>query len=315
MALPDAIFEYLSARIGTYISTAADKTALWLALALLFIVIYFVVIWFTDVGKSTAIFLSFMPVLVLDWLFSFGTYIFKFPFGYSYATHNFVITLNIVDWIFNFGIFKSIGLDAFNQVSGAFVLTGAQKALVFLLVSADSIIEFIVLAYIFYSIFDRIDIAICGAAIPTILYSIFISNPLKEVVKAEVTVKHVLYFFDHATPEQNVIVFGSLFISFGLIVFLISAVTSLIEGIGKTTVRPGLEGHQYEVSLTGLAFGLSLAYSLAVVLHPDYSWYTVLPVLIIYNAIRSGMKGVAKNRRTQKQQKELVREVVDEYRR
>lgn len=309
MPILDAVFDYVRA----YALSSTNKTALWLILAILFLVIYFVVIWFFEVRKSTAVLIAFTPVLFLDYAISFGKYTFAFPFDFNYSTNRGYITLSILDWIFNFGLFKSYGLTVFNSVNGSYILTGLQNLVVYLFVYADSIIEFLLIAYFLYTLFDRIEYAVLGASIPVLAYTYF-TNPLKELATAKATVSHILYFFDHATQFQQMAVMATAFVSFLLVIFLISTATGLFISIGKSTVKPGLEASMWEVSLTGLSFGLALVYSIAVILHPEYSWYVLLPVLVLYSIIRSGMNRLADKRKGVKAQRQIIHEALREAR-
>lgn len=307
MIEPFAVLNYLQA----YASSSTDKTALYFGLAILFLIIYFAVIWFIDVRKSTAVLIAFLPVFLLDYAVGFGKYTFTLPFDFSYSTNRGYITLSILDWIFNFGLFKSYGLTVFNSVNGSYFLTGFQNFIVYFFVYADSIIEFLLIAYFLYTLFDRTEYAVLGASIPVILYTYF-TNPLKELADAKAAVSHILYFFDHATQFQLLVVIGTAFLSFLLVIFLISTVTGLFVSIGKSTIKPGLEASMWEVSLTGLSFGLAFVYSVAVILHPEYSWYVLLPVLIVYSIIRSGMNRIADSRRAEKRQKQMIHEAQRE---
>jgi hypothetical protein len=306
------LLDTLFGSLQSYASSSSNKTALWLGLLLLFFIVYFIVIWFSDIRKSTAIVIAFFPVLLLDAVISFGIYTFKFPLGFSYTTQKFYITLSIFDYVFNFGLFKNYGLAVFDHVNGLYLLSGTQNILTFLFVFSDSLIEFVLIAYVLYYLIGRIDFALLGASIPTLVYTWRISNPLTEFVTAKATVSHVFYFLSRAAPEQKLLVIGLFLLSFAFIVFIIATVSGFFMTVGKTTVRPGLEASSWEFSMTGVALGWTLAYAVVQLLHPEYSWYAVLPVLIIYNIFRSRMKGMAERRKAEKAQRQMFREVMEE---
>lgn len=308
MSLLNTIFSFITQKV-TALATASDKTPLWLLLLLLFIVIYFIVIWFSDISKSTAIFIAFIPVLILDLIFSFGSYVFHLPFNFNYPIKHFVITAQTLDFIFNFGIFKGVGLQTFNTVSGTYALSGIQNFVVYLFTFSDVIILGISLLFILYYIGDNFSNALTGTGIITLIY-VYFTNPFDESKTAVATTQHIFYFMEHASPEQQITVLGSAFISFVAIVFLISIVSSFFITVGKTTVRPGLEASSWQFNMTGIAFGLSVIYSITSVLHPEYSWYVVLPLLIGCSIVRSSMHSYAEDRRDRRQERENIREAV-----
>lgn len=313
MAFWDTIFNFIAQKV-TALATASDKLPFYLLLVLGFLVSYFIIIWFSDISKSTALGISFIPIFTLDWIFSLGTYTFRFPIslpwiGEAYTTNKLTITFRLLDYIFNFGVWKDVGLSTFNNVTGVYVLSGIQNLVVYLFTFSDVIILFISFFFIFFYIADNFGDAFAGAGIITLAYAYF-TNPFGEYKTAVATTQHMFYFIGHATPEQKIVVFGSAFISFAAIVLLISTFGSLFITAGKTTIRPGLEASSWEYNLTGVAFGLSVIYSITSLLHPSYQWYVFLPSLIGCSMVRSSMQSYADDRRERRQQRESIKEAV-----
>ncbi len=314
----NTVVDFAVKKIANLATTSTD--ILYLELAILFLVVYFFLIWFVfEQDKKLAAAFAFVPILLIDYAFSFGKYIFAFPLaipgiGDTYTLNNFVLTFRLFDYIFNFGIWKDFGLTTFNAVTGSFLLSSLDKILVFLFVFADSILIFILASYIIYSFIDDIQYSALGGAFAALAYS-FVSNPFKEFKAAEVTVSHVRYFIGAATHEQLIVVLGAAIISFTIIVFLLSVATNLFIAVGKTTVNPRLESKSWEFNITGIAFGLAIFYAITNLLHPKYAWYVLLPVLVGYSILKSGMSSYAEGRHADRRQREMIAEAVIDARR
>ncbi len=313
MDILGTIFNFIGQKY-TALATAPDKTIFWLLLAIVFIVFFFGAK-MLNLDTDIAALVGFAPIVLLDLLFSSGTYTFSFPFHYSPTWHKFVVPLQIFDWIFNYGFFKTVGLATFNQVTGSFVLTQIQQVALHLYVWGDSIIELVVIFYIVYNITNHLEIAAVAAIIPTAIYTRFISNPFKEYAASEKIVEHVFYFLNHANQEQKIIVIGSLVISFLLIVFLLSTILSLLLGTASSTIRPSLQAHEYEVNYVGTAFGLSVALSVMELLHPDYLYYNFLAVALVYGLFKATVKDYANDRKQKREQREMIQNAVYDARR
>lgn len=289
---------------------STDPSILWQGLAVLFLIVCLSLIWFLNVKKSTAIVIASLPFLVMDGFVSFGTYTFRLPPEYTWSTQNFVMTLNLVEWIFGFKIFQNWGGLTFNSINGDVVLTMWQTLFIYLYAFSDTLIGLLVITYLIKNISGRLDYAVLISIMIVSLYSLLVSNPLSEAATAEAVVKHILFFVGNASQTQFIIVIMSAIISFLLIVILLSTVTSFLVGVAKSTVRPGMEASAYEMSFTGLSFGVAFLYSLVYIQHPDRTWYVLLPALLLYNIVMRGARGAARRRSEKREQQAYFRAML-----
>ncbi|CAG0948721.1 MAG: hypothetical protein OIN86_12985 [Candidatus Methanoperedens sp.] len=282
-----------------FLITTTDLNRI-LVFGLLFLILYTTLIWFFfENNKSIAAFLAFSPILILDFFYSFGSYTFKLPL-IQYASDKLFLTLSLFDFAFSFGIFKIYGMEIFNSVSGTVVLTDIQNILVFLLTFADTIFLLFLLYYFFYYLINDSQYA---SAITIILVSVvtFYLQPLKEWDTATKTMSHSIYFIENATTEQLLIVSVSFLISFIAVWIILSILINIVIGTAKNTIRPDLEGTMWKINLSGVAFKFTVIYSVGVLLHPEFSFWVMIPLIVLWNLISNSMQDYSNGRRRERE--------------
>ncbi len=289
-----------------YISNISDFLLLS---GFLFILILFIIKWFTDTGNGISIIISAIPAIALDLMYSYGSYTFVLPLM-EYTVTKGVLTLHFLDYILNFGLFLDYGISTFNQVSGAYTLSSIQMLLVYLLTFGDSIIEFIALTYIVYYITKDLNSSIMLSAAVVLIYS-YAVNSMKELATMTNSVSSVFYFFDNAAQSQLITVLGAFLVSFFIIIFLLSTIINLFVGITKSTIMPTAETWQWTQNFSGLAFIMTIAYSTLILLHPTYTWYVVLPLFVLYGIVKNRLNGYADGIKAHDERVSDIREALN----
>lgn len=125
------------------------------------------------------------------------------------------------------------------------------------------------------------------AAIPLIVYSYYISNPFAEYAEALPMVQKTWYFFGHGSTLALIAYFGTLLVSFILVMQIVVLVITTFSHGMTSTVRPGMQADEWATNFQGVAFEYTLAFALMYALH-QYTWYIFFPAAMLYNLFKSG---------------------------
>jgi len=300
-----------------------ESIIFWLIIAILGFVIYTSLSTFTEYNKSVILIFSLTPLITVDLIRSFGTYIFDLPFVGTYELDRLVMTLSLVDWIFEFQLFSPAieimsdyivpesELLISNLTFSMFidlVLTLSWMPLLILFLTAaisigDSILQFLIFFMaIYYAIsivedkWERqfslqIPLSILGAIIPVIAYSFF-SNPIHEFEKANAQIASLFNFMSTATILDRGIVVILAVVSFLIVLIIMSVMTKFFLS-SSIAVFPGMQEKQWTTSYTAVAFITTLMYTFLFIMHPEYKWYLIITVIIIWKLFRHVMEDIA----------------------
>ncbi|MCJ7617349.1 MAG: hypothetical protein MUO43_12520 [Desulfobacterales bacterium] len=279
-------------------------------LALFFVVTYFALLWFVlEDNKLLAMGISYIiTILILDLIVSFGTYTFNLLY-FTYTVDKGFLTLSLITYILQFGFWQQFGLSVFNGFNGAVTLSTYQTAFVWMLTFGDNLLEFSLLFWILKDVFSDISDALLWSVIPVTVYAV-LTNPWLEYDRASLTLQHITHFFGTATQGDQLLVIGTIAISFILVVYLLSIATTLFFGIGKSTVQPGWESKSWEFSYIGSSFLLALIYSISVLLHPHITFWVTIPLIIGLSILKSSVKSYAGKRKDERNNRKMIEESV-----
>lgn len=315
--------------IASVITSTTTYTILVLLTA--FLIYFFKVLDFFELPSSYKMLLAlvlpmFLWEFVLGFLFGmvgihldWGSYVYHFPYFGDIVTKSGVMISRFLDFTFNFGPFREFGLPYFNNFvnttqipvtvippdMGAWgiiksIFASGFNFFVWVWVSADSILD-----YIFFFILFSAILAVLAenmenqkawaaglALVPVILYSYFISNPFQEYPEALVMLEKIFYFWGHGDSWSLTVFFLTLIVSFIIVMEIIAMVVHIVLKGGAMTIQPSWQSKEWEISQHGIAFGYALAFAAMYSLHPEWSWYSFYPMLILYTLLKK-VGGVA----------------------
>lgn len=282
-------------------SLFSDSNIFWIAAIVSFILIYLSLGFFPSITRSMRVLLSLAVPILLDIALSFGSFIFIFPFGYSFTITNGVMFTKLIDYIFTYGLYT----DYSNALLHPYILTASSEPssiIVYLITllstGIDSILEFAFLSYATYMIISVIEnswhkqikhqlpISLAVGAIPTLYYMIFISNPLLEANDMIINLNGTLNFFSNAPLTDKFIAFFFIIVNFAIIMEIIYLITELIFSL-YTKMNYSGESIKWSYNMQGIALMYAFIYSLIYLLHSDFKWYIVFPILLGYSYFKN----------------------------
>ena len=311
-----------------------ESIVFWLIIAILGFVIYTALSMFTEFNKSVIIVFSLMPLIAIDLIKSFGLYTFHLPFIGTYEIDKMVMTFSLVDWIFEFQIFNPaleimsdyvvpesellISNLTFTVLIDLIWTLSWMPLLILFLTAAisigDSLLQFLIFFMaIYYAIsivedkWERqfslqVPLSILGAILPVIAYSYF-SNPIHEFIKANAQIALLFNFFSTAPLFDIVIVIILASLSF-VIVFIIMSVMTKFFLSSSISLFPGMQEKQMTTSYSAVAFITTIIYTFLFIMHPEYKWYLIIAVILIWKIFRHVMEDIAHEAKGRTMQRE-----------
>lgn len=247
----------------------------------------------------------------LDW----GSYAYHFPYFGDVVVTSGVQLSKFLDIVFNFGLFRIFGQPYFTEFiktvpvgemvtisvsegAGLFELVGTifsgwMPLFTWIYVSADSLIDFTfffvlfsaILAIVAENLKNQKMYAAGLALIPVVLYSIYVSNPFEEFPKALIGIQEILYFWGHADGLALFVFFGTLIISFIIVMEIIALIMYLLLKGGTMTLQPGWATKEWSISQHGVAFSYSIVFIIMYFMH-SYEYYIFFPFMIAYALLK-----------------------------
>lgn len=307
----------------------SDSNYFWFVSIATFLIVYFLLGFSPfNIRKSLRIVMALSIPVLVDLLISFGTFTFVFPLGYSFTISHGVMFISMLDRIMTYGIFIFYS----SPITTPFISIASETAdsipvfiFGFLSAGIDSILDFLFFTILFYYLISFIEnkigkqtdyqlaISIALAGIPTIIYSIFISNPFHEIKEVIKTTNGMLTFFMSGDVINILFVIILFFINFMLIA---SIVFIFIELIINTYMKIyyNKKSLEWEIDFAGMAGAYTFAYSLLFFLHSDYRWFVVLPGLAIIQLLRSSTSNVVNTHKQNMADENRISKVIDNYR-
>lgn len=328
----EIILGYFSASSGIPLG---ESIVFWIIMGILGFIIYTVLSSVTDFSKSVILLCSAIPLLAFDSYIPFGIYVFDLPFLGIYEVDKLVMTLGLIDWMFGFQLFNS-ALDIMNNyaVAEGDPLTTALSfkvildliwnlswaPLLILVITAlisigDSLLQFVIFfmaTYYAISIIEdkwdrqfslQIPLSIIIGAFPVLLYALYFSNPIHEFEKANVQIASVIHFIDVA-PFMDVAVVILLGIASFFIVLIIMSVITKSFMSSSTMVFPSMQGKQWTTNYGAVAFLTTLLYTFLYIMHPEYQWYLIIGVILVWKVFRHVMEDIAHEAKGRTREKE-----------
>jgi len=312
-------------------SLFSDSNIFWMFTVALFIILYLVLGMFPSIKKSLRVFLSLSIPLLIDLIMSFGSFEFIFPFGLSYTTTHGVMFTKLIDYIFTYGIFT----DYSSSLISPFIESASNQTnnpivhlVVFLSVFIDSFLEFIFITLAVYTLITIIEsklekqikyqlpISVFIGLIPVLLYTLFISNPVKETSESIQALNGITEFVITSQLTDIFLAFIFLIINFAIITEIIYLVTEFALSLYIKVNYSRLDlAWTYEMS--GVALVYAFVYSFIFFLHSDFKWYIIFPVLLTYAALKGKATTFMRNsnNRFNENQRitDITRKTIDQY--
>ena len=317
----EIILSYFSASSGVPLG---ESVVFWIIMGILGFLIYTALSAFTDFSKSVILMCSAIPLLAFDSIISFGIYVFDLPFLGVYEVDRLVMTLGLIDWMFGFQLFNS-ALDIMNNyaVAEGDPLTTALSFKVILdliwnlswvplsilvitaLISiGDSLLQFVIFfmaTYYAISIIEdkweqqfslQIPVSIAIGAFPVLLYAFHFSNPIHEFEKANIQIASLIHFVDVAPFVDVAIVLLLGIASFFIVLIVMSVMTRTFLST-SIAVFPGMQMKMWSTSYGAVAFLTTLLYTFLYIMHPEYQWYLIIGVILVWKMFRHLMEDIA----------------------
>lgn len=301
-----------------------ESVIFWIIMGILGFLIYTVLSTATDFSKSVILICSAVPLLVFDLYMSFGIYVFDLPFLGVYEVDRLVMTLGLIDWIFGFQLFNpaldimsnyavvegdplttalsfEVILDLIWSLSWVPILILVITALISV---GDSLLQFVIFfmaTYYAISIIEdkwerqfslQIPISILIGAFPVLLYACYFSNPIHEFEKANIQIASVIHFVDVAPFVDIIITLMLGMTSFFIVLIIMSIVTRTLIS-SSITIFPGMQMKMWTTSYGAVAFLTTLLYTFLYIMHPEYQWYLIIGVILVWKMFRHVMEDIA----------------------
>ncbi len=301
----------------------------WIFTVGTFLIVYFLLAFFPmTIKKSLRIIIALSIPLLVDILISFGSFTFYFPLGYSFTTSHGVMFLSLLNKIMSYEIFAFYSSPIITPfISVASETPDSIPVFIFGLLNAgiDSILDFLFFTILFYYIISFIEnkihsqinyqlaISIALAGIPTILYSLFVSNPFHEIEEVIKTTNGMITFFVSGDIVNILFIFILFLINFMLISSIIFIFIEIIVNL-YLKVNYNKKDIEWSYDFAGMAGAYAFAYSLLFFLHSDYKWYVVLPMITILQLLRTGSNNFINTHKQNIADEERISKVIDNYR-
>lgn len=283
--------------IQQYLGTTISSSFLFVTvMGIIFIIIFMSMTIFMDTRAGVRFVAAYSPILLIDGLKSFGTYTFKFPF-FEYTFEHFVMTFKLIEYIFTFKIFTPIldDISAFQDV-----VTEPSIWIIFIswmYSFGDSIIQiilFVLAAYSLITLYENwkdIQIphqmltSIILGFIPVFLYAHLVSNPFHEYEVSQVYIVTFTNFLFNASWLQLGFFALLAIISFFIIFIIILMITQFILST-FITFSPKGKALDFSTSFESVALLLTIFYSFLFLMHPEYSWYNIMLVILVWSGFK-----------------------------
>ena len=317
----DILLTFLSSESGVPLG---DSMVFWILIGMLGILIFLALNMFTEFSKPVIIVLSLAPLLILDTIISFGTYTFEFPVIGDFEINRFVMIFGLIDFVFGCHLFDSaipiIQSYAISTPHSSFFI----YILTFLISVGDSLLQFVlfsIAAFYVISIIEyrvnrefewQLPVSIVAGLIPVIAYAMFFSNPFEEFEKANIQVSNICNFFSEATTFEliHIIVLG--LVSFGIVFMAISVIVHFLMS-ATIAIVPKMQMKLFETSYNSVAFLLTVLYVILYILHPDYQWYIILGVIIVWKGFRGYIGEISTSAKQKTVQRRIRNAQVEDF--
>ncbi len=306
-----------------------DNAYFWGFTVAIFLIVYFLLgLSPFNIRKSLRMLMALTIPILFDLLISFGEFTFIFPLGYTFTITRGVMFITMLDRIMSYSIFSFYS----SPITSPFILIASETTdsifvFIFGLLNAgiDSIADFIFFAALFYYLISFIEsklgfqinyqvaISIALAGIPTILYSLFISNPFHEIKEVIQTTNGMSNFFTSGDIVNILFILILFLINFMLISSIIFIVIELIVNL-YMKVNYNKRDIEFTYDFAGMAGAYAFAYSILFFLHSDYKWFIVLPGIAILQILRSSTTNVINTHKQNMADEGRIAKVIDNYR-
>ena len=283
--------------IQHYLGTTVSDSFLFVAvMGILFAAIFMFMTMFMNTRAGVRFVVAYTPVLLIDGLKSFGTYTFKFPF-FEFTIEHFVMTFKLIEYIFTFKIFTPI-LDDISTFQDFTTEPSIWIVFISWMYSfGDSIIQiilFVLAAYSLITLYENwknIQIqhqmltSIVFGFIPVFLYAYLVSNPFHEYELSQLYIVTLTNFFFNATWLQLGFFLTLAIISFFIIFIIILMITQFVLST-FITFSPKGKSLDFTTSFESVALLLTIFYSFLFLMHPEYTWYNIMLVILIWTGFK-----------------------------
>ncbi len=305
----------------------SDSNYFWMVSTAIFLIAYFSLAFSPmHIKKGLRVAIALLIPVMIDLILSFGTFTFYFPLDYNVTVDRGVMFLTLLNKIFTFEIFSFYS----SPILTPFISAASQTtdsifvfAIGFLSAGIDSIMEFIFFVAFFYFILSWIEdkigtqinyqlgISIALASIPTILYSLLVSNPFKEIGEIIQITNGMLTFFASGNLTDIIFIIVLFLINFSLIVYVVYVFIEILFGL-YMKVNYNKRGLEWDYDYVGIAVAYTFAYSLLFFLHSNYKFYVVFPSLFVLQALKNSASGMINRRKQNKTDEERMAKVFRE---
>ncbi|MCK4665571.1 hypothetical protein KAU33_02410 [Candidatus Dependentiae bacterium] len=315
-----------------------ESVIFWLIVIIFGFILYTVFSMFTEYDKPVIVMISMIPLFAFDLIESFGTYTFDLPFLGIYEVDRFVMTLGLMDWIFGFQIFNpaleimsNYPIEEGDPLTTAlsfkvildwiFTLSWIPISILFITAAVsigDSILQFLIFfmaVYYAISIIEdrwerqfslQLPVSIAVGLLPVLVYACFFSNPIHEFKEANIQIASVFNFISAAPLIDKGIVVTLGIISFVVVLLIFSVMTKFVLSSTIAAI-PSRQQKKWTTDYSAVAFITTLLYAFLYVMHPDYKWYLIITVIIIWKIFRHVMEDIAHEAKGRTKEREMRR--------
>ena len=289
----DIFVELIQQYLG---ATVSDSFLFVAVMGIIFAAIFMFMTMFMNTRAGVRFVAAYSPILLIDGLKSFGTYTFKFPF-FEYTFEHFVMTFKLIEYIFTFKIFTPIidDISAFQDFT-----TEPSAWIVFIswmYSFGDSIIQiilFVLAAYSLITLYEnwkdiqiphQLLISAVLGFIPVLLYAYLVSNPFHEYEVSQLYIVAFTNFLFNSSWMQKGFFALLAVISLLIIYIIILMITQFILST-FITFSPKGKALDFTTSFESVALLLTIFYSFLFLMHPDYAWYNIILVILIWTGFK-----------------------------
>lgn len=283
--------------IQQYFGTSISDSFLFIAvMGIIFVIIYGVMSIFTDKKAGVKFVAGYLPTLVIDGFFSFGKYTITLPFFEHTFTH-FVMTFKLIEYLFTFKLLTPLIdiINTFEEVNPdpSIIINGITWLYSF----GDSILQYLVFILAAYSLLTLIEnwsnkqipyqliVSIILGFIPVLIYAHFFSNPFHEYELSQIYITTLINFIFNASWIMLSYAFILIFISL-IIIYIINLMMIQFFVSIFVIVSPKIKALDYNTSFDSIAFLFTTFYAFLFLMHPEYTWYTIMLVILIWTGFK-----------------------------
>jgi len=137
---------------------------------------------------------------------------------------------------------------------------------------------------------------------------IFVSNPIEETAKTIINLNATIDFFASSSLLTIALMAFFIILNFVIISQIIFIVVELCFTL-YSNLNYSKAGIEWLYSKHGIALSFSIVYSLIFMLHSDFKWYSVFPILLLYSYFKDKSSTYIKNSKTNQFETQRIQDI------